>query len=245
MNSYIAFSGGVESTAMALMFSKKSQPIFTDTGWEHRELYDWIAKVEEKIGVDVLRIKRDGETLPEYIKRAKFYPSGMARFCTRMFKIEPMDDFLKDKVPCEILIGLNVDEQNRTGNHGLMDGVSYRYPLIELGLTRQNCIDVLREHELLPNFPAYMRRGGCVGCFWKSRKEYALMAKQSPDEADEVAAIEEEIQDERGSHYAVRDGIPNMRQFVDKCRSIPHTQLPLFDDSDDGVPTSCGVFCRR
>lgn len=230
---------------MALMFGKKYPPVFTDTGWEHQPLYDWIGHVEQRLGIEVIRIKREGETLPEYIKRSKFYPSGMARFCTRMFKIEPMDDFLRDKTPCEIMIGLNAEETGRTGNHGLIEGVTYRYPLIELGLTRQNCIDILKEHDLLPKYPGYMRRGGCVGCFWKSKKEYALMAIESPGEADSVAELEEAIQDERGRHYAIRDGIKNMRRFIEAERS--QQRIDFGDEYEDigDIPTTCGVFCRR
>lgn len=242
---FIAFSGGVESTAMTLMFHKKATPIFTDTGWEHDELHKQIEKVERTLGIEVVKLRREGETLPEYIKRSKFYPSGQARFCTRMFKIEPMDEFLRDKTPCELMIGLNAEETDRTGNHGLIVGVKYSYPLIDLGVTRAACIALLKEYDLLPRFPAYMRRGGCVGCFWKSKREYAAMAIESPAEADSIADIEEAIQDERDEFYAVRDGIANMRRFIEAERRQP--RLDFGDDEDDGglVPTSCGVFCRR
>jgi len=244
-DSYIAFSGGVESTCLTLMFHKKAKPLFADTGWEHDELYKWIETVENRLGIEVIRVRPQHETLPQYIRRMKFYPSGMARFCTRIFKIEPMDAFLAEKVPCELMIGLNAEESDRTGNHGLVEGVRYSYPLIDLGVTRKYCIDVLREYDLLPRFPGYMRRGGCVGCFWKSKREYAVMAVESPEEADDVASIEQEIQDERGKFYSIRDGIRNMRKFIEEERRQKRIDFgPEYDDMGD-IPTSCGVFCRR
>lgn len=245
MQRFIAFSGGVESTAMVAMFHRLATPVFTDTGWEHRQLYEQIEKVEKRFGIEVVRIKRaDGVTLPQYIEQQKFYPSFRARFCTRMFKIEPMDDFLKDKTPCEIMIGLNADEADRrSGNYGLQVGVTYSYPLVELGINRAACIALLKELDILPAFPEYMKRGGCVGCFYKSKREFAAMAKQSPEEADSIADLEEAIQDERGKFYAVRDGIKNMRRFIAAARAQQEFE---FEQSDETViPEACGVFCRR
>lgn len=242
---YIAFSGGVESTTMVAMFHQIATPVFTDTGWEHDELYKQIEKVEKHFGIEVVRVRRkDGVTLPQYIEDQKFYPSFRARFCTRMFKIEPMDEFLADKTPCEIMIGLNAEEaEKRTGNFGLQKGVKYTYPLVDLGVTRKACVLLLTELGILPQFPEYMKRGGCVGCFYKSKREYAAMAKQSPAEADSIAAIEEAIQDERGKYYAVRDGIKNMRRFIEQARAQQEFE---FNQSDEMVvPEACGVFCRR
>lgn len=242
---FIAFSGGVESTTMVAMFHKMAQPVFTDTGWEHDELYKQIEKVEKHFGIEVIRVKRkDGLTLPQYIADAKFYPGFRARFCTRMFKIEPMDEFLADKTPCEIMIGLNAEEaEKRTGNFGLQEGMTYSYPLVDLGVTRGACVLLLKELGILPQFPEYMKRGGCVGCFYKSKREYAAMAKQSPAEADSIADLEELIQDERGKYYAVRDGIANMRKFIEQARS--QMEFAFAQTDDLVVPEACGVFCRR
>ena len=131
---FIAFSGGVESTTMSLIYGGKANAIFSDTGFEHAALYDWIEKVESRIqqvhpDFKVIRISAD-MTLPAYIKKHKFFPSPMARYCTRIFKIEPIDKFLKEQGECELFIGLNAEETNRTGNHGLVSTVNYRYPLI-------------------------------------------------------------------------------------------------------------------
>ena len=187
--SFIAFSGGVESTTMVSLFGHVATPVFTDTGWEHQKLYDWIDTVEERLEVDVVRV-RGKQTLPDYILEQNFYPSPRARFCTRRFKIEPMDRFLRQATPCSVMIGLNSEETDRTGNHGLESGVRYEYQLIRLGMSRQDCIDHLMKIDLLPAFPRYMQRGGCVGCFFKSRHEFAVMALDSPDEADSVAELE-------------------------------------------------------
>lgn len=258
MRRFISFSGGVESSTLALMYGHVATPIFADTGYEHQELYDRLDRVEEALKIkhgddfEIIRLKRQHETqantLPEYIEENKFYPSFRQRYCTRMFKIEPIDDFLRqfEDEGCELMIGLNAEEADqRTGNHGLLPFVEYSYPLVDLGISREHCIKVLQEYGLEPDFPPYMQRGGCVGCFYKSKREYAAMALLAPDEFERVADMEEAIQDERGDFYAIRDGIPNMRRFGEAVRS----QQRLFE-LDEMYPramkqTSCGVFCHR
>lgn len=167
MKKFVAFSGGVESTTMALMFGHEATPIFADTGFEHREMYERLDFVEVRLreihGPDfkIVRVRNEDETLPEYILRTKFYPSPVARFCTRIFKIEPMDEFLRNQGDCELMIGLNAQEaEKRTGNHGLLPNVHYGYPLVDLGITREDCIGVLKAHDLEPRLPVYMNRGG-------------------------------------------------------------------------------------
>ncbi len=240
---FIAYSGGVESTTMLMLFGHMANALFADTGWEHKPLYDWLDKVEASTGYKITRVQRQDETLPQYIRRSKYYPSPMARFCTRMFKIEPMDDFLRSRVPCELMIGLNYDERNeRTGNHGLVEGVTYSYPLVDLKIDRATCIAALTKRDLLPKFPGYMRRGGCVGCFYKSPKEYYRMAKEAPEEAYSIADLEDDLQDNRASHYGVRDGIANMRRFLDNSRAQMEMEL---NDEHDLTTSPCGVFCHR
>ncbi len=240
---FIAYSGGVESTTMLMLFGHMATALFADTGWEHKPLYDWLDKVEAATGCKIVRVQRQNETLPQYIRRSKYYPSPMARFCTRMFKIEPMDDFLRSRVPCELMIGLNYDERNeRTGNHGLVEGVTYSYPLVDLKIDRATCIAALTKRDLLPKFPGYMRRGGCVGCFYKSAKEYYRMAKEAPEEAYSIADLEDDLQDNRAAHYGIRDGIPNMRRFLDNSRAQMEMEL---NDEHDLTTSPCGVFCHR
>ncbi len=228
---------------MLMLFGHKATPLFADTGWEHKALYSWLDKVESETGTKITRVRREGETLPQYILRSKYYPSPMARFCTRMFKIEPMDDFLRSRVPCELMIGLNYDERNeRTGNHGLVEGVTYSYPLVDLKINRASCIAALTQRNLMPKFPGYMRRGGCVGCFYKSDKEYYRMAKESPEEAYSIADLEDDLQDGRQTRYGVKETITNMRQFLDNSRAQMEMKL---DDELDLVSSPCGVFCHR
>ena len=122
---FISFSGGVESTTMCVLFGNKADAIFCDTGFEHQEIYDRIDLVEKWVqnfhrkDFKIHRImNQKWGSLKDYIIHAKYLPSFQQRFCTRMFKIEPIDKYLeqyKDE-GVELMIGLNSDEIDmRTG----------------------------------------------------------------------------------------------------------------------------------
>ncbi len=150
MKQFISFSGGVESSTMCVLFGHKADAIFSDTGFEHAEIYErihfvenWVQKFHREDFVIHKIRNKEHNSLQEYIKKTKFYPNFQARYCTRMFKIEPIDDFLelyKDE-GVELMIGLNADEINqRTGNHGNKKYVNYSYPLADNNITRNGCI---------------------------------------------------------------------------------------------------------
>lgn len=252
---FLSFSGGTESSTLCCLFGHKATAIFADAGWEHAVMYQRLDEVEKKIqerhpDFRVVRVKAKNVkghgpmTLPEYIAFSKFYPSPIVRYCTVEFKIKPIDEYLSSQGPCELMIGLNYDERDqRVGNHGLMANVTYSYPLVDLKMTREDCVGLLNDVGLAPKFPSYMSRGGCIGCFFKKRKEFAAMAVETPAEAYSVADLEDAIQDNREEKYHVHGSIKNMRQFIDHQRM----QGILFTEKDEVSPqeTPCGVFCNR
>ena len=254
MKRFIAFSGGVESTAMCLLYGKGATAVFTDTGSEHAEMYRRIQYVESMLSeihggdFQLIRlranVKARGEmvgTLTEYVDRVSFFPSGGDRYCTRLFKIAPLDAFLKSQGESELLIGLNADETDREGNYGLLANVQYRYPLQGDGYTRQDCIEILEKYNLKHDFPAYMRRGGCIFCPFKSKKEYAAMVHLALDEINLVRVLEEKAQDKRGKYYRIRHNMPAMRDFIEIEKNNLFGDLsPYYDASEEQY--SCGVF---
>ena len=252
MKKFISFSGGVESTTMCILFGDKADAIFSDTGFEHQALYDRLNLVEKwvrdfhKKDFHIHRVKNEKyDSLIDYIKETKFYPNFQARYCTRMFKIEPIDDFLEkfkdDGV--ELMIGLNADEiEQRTGNHGNKKFVKYSYPLANNGLSRAACIAILKRTNLYPEFPAYMQRGGCIGCYYKSKKEYEAMALLNPAEFKIVEDLENDIQHRRESFFSIHQGIKmsQIRENVKNMLFTPDEIYPVINDA-----TKCGVFCNR
>ncbi len=255
MKRFISFSGGVESTTMCILFGNKADAIFADTGFEHKEIYDRIELVENWVkdfhrqDFKIHKVKNEKYgTLPEYIKTSHFYPNFQSRFCTRMFKIEPIDNFLKQfkDEGAEIMIGLNADEVGqRTGAHGLLPFVKYSYPLADNGLTRAACISILKRVNLYPEFPPYMKRGGCIGCYYKSDKEYLAMASLNPCEFKIVQDIEEELNEYfniRKKFFSIRP-TKRMRDIKEEALTSLFNPEEVYATIND--VTQCGVFCNR
>jgi len=93
---------------------------FSDTGREHEECYKFVERVEEFIGVPILRLKagEGADPFRELIVKQKFLPNAVMRFCTVELKIIPMQRLMielgfKDYIN---YVGFRVDEQNRIMN---------------------------------------------------------------------------------------------------------------------------------
>jgi hypothetical protein len=250
MKRFIAFSGGKDSTALALL-EKDAQPVFTDTKWEFPDVYQHIEKFEQVTGREVLRLTHPDFPggLPEYILHSNFLPGHGSRYCTRIFKIEVYNDFIKNYLPAEMLIGLRADEPDRVGNDlTKMKGLTIRYPLREKGLNRIDVLKICVENDLLPRNPLYMARGGCIGCFYKRKAEVRAMINLIPETIDKLQQIEEFVQTERPRDKFIIM-FPNCGQSIRAMKN----QKELFTaeevyqsaQQNDDVGLECGLFCNR
>lgn len=256
MKTFVAMSGGIDSTALALAMPDAT-PLFTDTGDEFSEVIEHIEKFERVTGRKVVRVPLpviDGKsmTLPDYIQHAKFFPNHRARYCTRMFKIEPMNAYLQSELPARLCIGLRADEPEelRVGNLTEMPELELCYPMREWGWTRRDAVMKCMEYGLLPRYNPAMARGGCKGCFYKRKSEVVAICHLMPDVAQELINREDAIQDERGEFFYM---FSNVGMSVRDIKAQVDAQMLLFDldaiyasaadQSDKGQ--ACGLFCNR
>lgn len=253
MKKFISFSGGVESTTMCILYGRGATAIWCDTGAEHDLMYERIDYVEKRLkeihegNFELIRVKNDKyQSLEKYIVKSNYMPSSMARFCTRMFKIEPIDSFLENQGECELMIGFNLNEEGRTGNLELKSNVKYTYPLIDDGLTRDDCEAILQDANLHPEFPAYMSRGGCRMCFFKSEKEYKAMYYLNRHEFNKMIEFEDEYQDNRAKFFAIMPSGKSLRQLAKECEAemFKDEILEMYKQIKREVKT-CGAFCHR
>lgn len=245
MNSYISLSGGLDSTALAILKAKDWQCIFADTGDEFPQVYEFLERVERKLRIKIIRVQRQNETLRDYELRAKYFPNAAARYCTRMFKIQPIEKFLEQHKPYELALALRYDERWRTGNTD-----SYAiYPLIEMGFTRRDVVRICEEHDLVPHYPWYMNRGGCYSCFFKSKRELVGFVRAEPELTQDLIRREEAVQDARDKFYYLFDKTrTNLRSFRDQVLANKQEELfPVGSKQElHGIEYSdCGIFCRK
>jgi len=267
MKRFISFSGGVESTTMCILYGKGATAIWCDTGDEEPEMYERIAKVEKelieihdgdfrlvKIYPEIVAKGKVCHTIEEAALAWSFYAAANARWCTSKFKIEPIDLFLMQQGPCELLIGFNADEEpekDRTGNFMECDNVDYRYPLYEDGFTRYDCEETLRMHRLLPNFPIYMKRGGCRKCFFRGKGEMKAKYIFNPTEFAKDKAFENHMNDvsDRKKFYHINMNAGASYQSIEDevNREIAQWGIDEVKRMYKSIEThkACGAFCHR
>ena len=114
----VMVSGGKDSTATLLLAIERHGKentigIFTDTGWEAKETYEYLDYLEEKTGVKIHRLKnKNFDGIPDIIRKKKRFPSPVYRFCTAHLKLVPLAEFLANtELPIkEIWLGIRLSE---------------------------------------------------------------------------------------------------------------------------------------
>lgn len=261
MKKFISFSGGVESTTMCILYGKGAKAIWCDTGAEHDEMYQRIDDCEKALkqihgnDFEIIRLKANVKVKGNFVDSLidaiigwKFMPSQGQRWCTGKFKIEPIDLFLKGQGDCELMIGLNSDEEKRSGNWGLQANVKYTYPLQDDDLTRDDCIDILNQYNLNPSFPLYMNRGGCFMCIYKSISEYKAMYLFDRKTFDRVKELEEKVQDARGKFFAISVNQTPMKEIQKLVeQEVNGWGLDAVKGFYQQIEQkqACGAFCHR
>ena len=250
---------------MCLLYGKGATAIFCDTGAEHKEMYERLAYVEQmlkayhKNDFEFIVIKPKPRkckgqivtTLEEHIKAQMYMPSQQQRWCTGKWKIQPIDAFLKKQGECELMIGLNADEEpsnDRTGNFMTCKNVKYTYPLYEDGYDRDFCEAKLRELGLHPNMPVYMARGGCKWCPFKQVREYKALYYLDNQTFNEGKNLENFIQDKRKKFFAISMSGKSFQEIENECKQ----ESALFGEDvikslykEIEKTKSCGAFCHR
>ncbi|HYH13994.1 MAG TPA: hypothetical protein VD794_02170 [Flavisolibacter sp.] len=272
MKKYISFSGGVESTTMCLLYGKGATAIVADTGDEEPEMYErWdfvenMMKVHHNGDFELLRIKpevfakgKTVRTLEEYALAYGFFASSLARWCTKEFKVKAIDKILANQGNCELMIGLNSDEESeREGNWGVLSNVTYTYPLVDNGLSRVDCIAELTKYGLQPQFPPYMQRGGCRKCFFRSKKEGKTKYFFNREGFMEDMAFEIKLNEEgtrrltkagKRKYFGINQGFPEgYPALANECeQEIAMFGLEQMKAMYKNVQAHkpCGVFCHR
>jgi len=261
MKRFISFSGGVESTTMCILSGKGATAIWCDTGAEHDEMYERIDQCEKAIknihdgDFELVRLKANVKVKGNFVDNLldailgwKFMPTQGQRWCTGKFKIAPIDEYLVSQGECELLIGLNADEETRSGNWGLKSNVKYSYPLQQDDLTRDDCTEILNQYGLYPDFPIYMSRGGCFMCIYKSVSEYKAMYVFDKPTFDRVKSIEEKVQDKRNKFFTISVSKKSMAQIQQSVEDeIRNWGMAAVIDFYKQIEQkqACGVFCHR
>lgn len=184
----LTLSGGKDSTALALHVAAKYpelpvEYVFTDTHKELPETYEYLSKIEAVLGKPIVRVSSDQAErgFDHYLKLYGGYlPSPGMRWCTRMLKIEPFEQYVGDD-PVVLYVGIRADE-DRTGYISTKPNITTRFPFKEDGVDKEGVFRILEESGIgLPKYYEWRTRSGCYFCFFQRRNEWVGLKERHPD----------------------------------------------------------------
>lgn len=181
-----------------------------------------------------LTMRPDRRSLPIPLRGSRTGAPG-TRSCTRDFKVDVIKKWVKahgatKDTPAIVGIGISLDEIERAGRGGDRDYERRVYPLLDLGLKRQDCL-ALVERAGLPTPP----KSSCFFCPFHRTAVWAEMRRDTPELFDRACAIEAAINAKRATQggepmYLTRFGKP-LRDAIGPAQDM----LPIFDSGmDDG-----------
>lgn len=112
----LGLSGGKDSTALAILLHQhipQMEYFFCDTGKELKETYEYLDKIEARLGIKIKRLaaKRGFDHWLDVY--GGVLPSPQVRWCTKQLKIKPLEEFIGEDIAYSY-IGIRADE-NRDG----------------------------------------------------------------------------------------------------------------------------------
>lgn len=204
----VPLSGGKDSTALAIYLSQNYshlplEYVFSDTGAELPETYQYFERLEHVLGAKVTRITalemlevdetKGKETRTPfdvilYQHFSGFLPSPRSRWCTRMMKIHPFERYIgADKAYSYIAIR---SDENRSGymNSGKPVLLSEQpnilpvYPFKDEGMKLIDVQRILEDSGLgAPGYYEWRSRSGCYFCFYQQIAEWQGLKERHPD----------------------------------------------------------------
>lgn len=137
------------ATAIVQMNRQPGLPyefLYNPTGMELPPIEARLQSVEGALSIHIERI---GDDLGEIIREQGILPAHKQRFCTRLAKIHPMEDWIGTE-PAMVYYGIRADE-HRVGYQSMVGrNITPVYPLKEAGYTISMVWELVTKLELLP-----------------------------------------------------------------------------------------------
>jgi hypothetical protein len=242
-----SYGGGVQSRAILRfikdgIIEKPDLVIFADTHDEPKEVYQGIKEDQDfckAMGLELVVVSQGrlsevdrwgGLFIPAYTVSQATGKKGMLnRQCTQRFKVVPMRRYLRSQgvKSAEMWLGISTDEITRMKPSNVK-WLTNKFPLIDAGLSRDDCIKRLSKEGIVP------AKSACVFCPYHSASEWAQI-KRDPEAWARACEYDELIRDKRPKHGPV---------FV-HASCLPLKQAPVENPDLNGnlFDNECEGYC--
>jgi hypothetical protein len=263
----LSLGAGVQSTTVALLaaegaIDRVDYAIFADTESEPNAVYSHLEWLESRLPFKVHHVSA-GNLKAEILgamagtnrmdARPPFLTASggmLRRQCTGDFKIVPIQRKLRELagiergargpkyIAVEQLIGISTDEASRMKDSRFR-WLLHRFPLIELGMSRGDCLRWLAERGY-PTPP----KSACTFCPYHDDRMWREMKLNDPESFAEAVEVDEAIRPgiagpkrpDGEAWYLHRQRIP--LRLVDFSNAEDRGQTNLFNEECEGM---CGV----
>lgn len=215
----ISFSGGRTSAYMLWRVLQahggKLPPeaivLFANTGKEHENTLRFVERCSQEWGVDIhwleyqnaeVKFKRvdfdtaarNGEPFEALIRKKKYLPNPIARFCTSEMKVLTIERYMKSLgiSAFETMVGIRADEQRRVAKLRSQKLT----PLVAAGVTQADVQKFWSENKFdleLTFADGKTALGNCDLCFLKGAGQIKELIQKEPDRAVWWASMEQII----------------------------------------------------
>jgi hypothetical protein len=228
-----ACGGGVDSTAIAVLICQGHLPKpqfawIVDVGYEPQTTWDHVHQVlQPKLAAagvtlrvlrtldhtDNLLVKHGHVTIPAYMRRPDGSLQKLLSRCSGPWKSRVAQRWLRSQgvEQIEQWIGIAADESQRV-KASEKAWIRYRYPLVEMGLHRQDCVYLIGQ----AGWPM-PERTSCWLCPHRSSGDWRRLRARSPDDFQRAVDVEQELQRTHPgvclhrSGLALEDAVETMR----------------------------------
>ena len=245
---------------------KPDVAVFADTGWEPPVVYEHLEWLRRQVSFEIVQVSTgnirenilsgtspDGNGylgIPAWLINEDGSNSVAARQCTTKYKIKPINKYLRDRmgiepgkraakeINVEIWMGISVDEIFRVKD-SREEWATNRYPLVELELSRSQCLTWFEE-----NYPGRtLPRSACVGCPYKSNVEWKWLLDTDAESFQEAVFIDSALRESPIVKNAItREGAT---AFLHRSR-VPLADIDFseVEDYDSFIADECEGVCR-
>ena len=221
--------------------------VFADTGWEPAAVYAHLDRLEREVadpaGIPIHRVSsgniRDDAlnpgkrfaSMPLFILNPDGRPGMTRRQCTGAYKIKPIKRQVRQllgfphprRVPegrfAEQWIGISTDEFHRAKDSDVRY-LRNRFPLIELGWSRSDCLHYLRTRGW-----HHTPKSACLGCPYHGNAQWRHIRDTSPQEWEDVVDFDAAIR--QGNARANATGNRLLGQAYLHRSRIPLSEAPI------------------
>ena len=199
----VCFSGGKDSTAMLLRMLEMNDPkypvnkiVFSDTGFEFPELYEYLDRVQLYLDEHYPHAPRIEKVKSKKKWEEWFYGQvqygdneGKTRgaplvnypcWWSRESKVYPLNRAAKADNIDHQYVGIAWDELSRVSKNAEKDGI--RYPLVEWKWTEEDCMAYLDHLHMGLSLYKSFTRLGCFHCIKQPPSSWYQIWKNYPDQ---------------------------------------------------------------